>query len=114
MDFHPPVGWGENPVGWEENSVIVPWNDKAYQVLRGMMDSLLPGDLRDEALDRIRSVDCANPDRTLASCDSSLPLPPEASTWRKSLEDARVDYLPYVKALAAVLKTLVCSGDDEA
>ncbi len=107
MDFFPPF--------WEEeSSKIVPWDDKAYQDLRRMIDSLPSGDLRNEALDRIRSVDCGNPDSALASCNSSLPLPPEASAWRKSLEDVRVDYLPYVRALAVVLKILVCSGDDEA
>ena len=45
-----------------------------------------------------------------------LPAPPpaEAATWRKSLEAARVDDAVYAKVLAAVLKTLVCSGDDHA
>ena len=49
-----------------------------------------------------------------SNCAIPLSLPLEASTWRKSLQDARVDYLPYVKALAAASKTLVCSGDDAA
>ena len=79
-----------------------------------MMESLPAGDLRDKALDRIRSLDCANPDPTLASCDPSIPPPPEAAAWRKALEDARVDDAAYAKALAAELKTLVCSAGDDA
>ena len=100
---------------WTDDHVKVrPWNDKAYQDLRQMIESLPPGAPRDQALDRIRSLDCANPDKTLASCDPSLPPPPEAAAWRKALEDARVDEAAYAKALAAELKTLVCSGDDDA
>ena len=78
------------------------------------MESLPAGALRDTALNRIRSLDCANPDPTLASCDPDPSLPPEAAAWRKALEDARVDDAAYAKALAAALKTLVCSGGDDA
>jgi hypothetical protein len=76
------------------------------------LKSIPSGVLRELAVDRIRSLDCAELDKTLASCDTSAPLPPEASAWRKSIEDAGVEYLPYVKALAAVAKTTICSGDD--
>ena len=69
---------------------------------------------RDDSLDRISRLDCNNPDRTLASCDPSLPPPPEAAGWRRSLEDARVDEAAYAKALAAALKTLVCLGGGDA
>lgn len=75
------------------------------------MEPLPPGDPRNRALERIRSLDCANPDTTLASCDPAAALPPEAAAWRKALEDARVDDADYAKALAAELKVLVCSGD---
>ncbi|HZZ25014.1 MAG TPA: pentapeptide repeat-containing protein [Roseiarcus sp.] len=91
-----------------------PWDDKAYRDLRGTMESLPPGAYRDYALDRIQRLDCANPDPSLASCDPSLPPPAEAAAWRKSLEDARVDDATYARAIAAVWKKLVCSGDDEA
>lgn len=91
-----------------------PWNDEAFQHLRQMMESLPPGAVRDQGLDRIGRLDCANPDPTLASCNSSGPPPPEATLWRKSLEDARVDDAAYAKALAWVLKPLVCSGGDAA
>ena len=99
------------PVFGADFSEIRPWNDKVYQDLCKMMGSLPPGDLRDQARDRIRRLDCANPDQTLASCDASVPLPPQAAAWKKSLEDARVDNAAYAKALAAELKTEVCSGD---
>ena len=70
-----------------------------------------PGLRRDEALYRIGGLDYANPAPTRASCDPSLPLPPEAAAWRQTLEDARVDYR---NALAGVLKRLVCSDVEDA
>ncbi len=87
------------------------WDDKTYQTLRTLIGSVRPSDL---ALERIQSLDCSNSDTTLASCNSSAEPPPEAAAWRKALEDARVDDAAYAKALAAALKTLVCSGDDGA
>jgi uncharacterized protein YjbI with pentapeptide repeats len=92
-----------------------PWDDKAYQNLRKkLMESLSPS-AGDRALERVRTLDCANTDTTLTSCDPSLPLPPEAAAWRKSLVDAcAADDAAYAKALAAELKTLVCSSGDDA
>jgi uncharacterized protein YjbI with pentapeptide repeats len=99
----------KDPVGQ-----VQPWNDKAYQDLRKMMESLPAAVLPQDALERIRRLDCANPDPTLAPCDPSLPPPPEAAAWLKALEDARVDNTAHAKALAKVLKTLLCSGNDNA
>ena len=79
-----------------------------------MMESLPPIDLRDQALDHIRRLDCSNPDKALASCDRSVSPPPEAVAWENSLERARVDDPAYANALAAELKPLVCSGGDDA
>ena len=70
--------------------------------------------MRDIALDRIRRLDCADPDPTLASCDSSVDPPPEAVAWQKALEAASVDDEAYAVALAKTLKDLVCSGGDDA
>ena len=67
------------PVWRNDKGETQPWNDKAYQDLRKMMESLPAGALRDRALQNIASLDCANPDRTIASCDPSLPPPPEAT-----------------------------------
>jgi hypothetical protein len=114
---------------WEDSDRKVrPWNNEAYQHLRQVMESLpdnpylrqiiaslSPSALRDQALDRIRRLDCANHDPTLASCDPgpSVLLPPEAARWRKSLEDARVAEPDYTKALGLVLKPLICAGGDD-
>ena len=97
---------------WKEYGIgkAQPWNDEAYQTLRQMIETLPPSILRSRALYRIRSLDARNPNPTLASCDPSAPPPPQAVAWRKSLEDADVDDAAYEKALAASLKTLLCSG----
>ncbi len=106
------------PVWNDDQDNSHPWNDKAYQDLRQtlhqMMESVPPGFLPDQALYRIRSLDCANPDPTLASCDPSVPPPPEAVAWRKALEEARADDAAFAKGLAATLKTLLCSGGIDA
>jgi uncharacterized protein YjbI with pentapeptide repeats len=97
-----------------DNGEVPPWNDRAYQGLRQMMESVPPGALRDDAINRIRSLDCANPDPSFASCDPLVPLPAETAALRTALENARADDATYAKALAAVLRTLVCSGSDNA
>ena len=92
-----------------------PWDDKAYQALRTTIESLPPGNLRDQALERIETLGCASSDNTLASCEVSAATPREAAAWREALEKAaRVDDKAYAEALAKVLKQLVCSGGDEA
>ena len=72
------------------------------------MDAIPAGPLRDRALDRIRRVDCANSDSTLASCSP----PVDDTSQQKSLEKFQVDESIYAKALAVVLKDLVCNGVD--
>jgi hypothetical protein len=84
------------------------WGDKAYRALRTEIESLPTGTNRDEALKSIKSLECDNLDRTLASCDPSAQPPPEARAWRKALEAAGVDDQAYAKALAKVLRDLVC------
>jgi uncharacterized protein YjbI with pentapeptide repeats len=95
-----------------DSEPVLLWNENTYQDLLSALKSIPSGILRDLAMDRIRSLDCGEIDKTLASCETSAPLPPEASAWRKSIEEAGVEYLPYTKALAAVAKTTICSGDD--
>ena len=80
------------------------WRPDAYQDLRKLMDSppsgVFPsGALSDQALHRIRRLDCANPDPTLAPCNPSVSPPPEAAAWRTALEGARADRSSYAKAL---------------
>jgi uncharacterized protein YjbI with pentapeptide repeats len=93
---------------------VQPWDEKVYQTLRHEMEYLPPGLLLDQALERIQRLDCDSSDTTLASCDPSLPVPAEAAGWRRSLEGASVDDAVYAKALAVELKTLVCSGGENA
>jgi hypothetical protein len=50
----------------------------------------------------------------IVSCDPALSSPPDVAAWRKSVEDARVDDATYTKALAAALKTLLCSDSEDA
>jgi hypothetical protein len=94
---------------------VRPWNEKAYQDLRKNIESMPPSRRRDEALQRIRSLDCAAPNANAltTSCDPSAAPSPEAAAWRKSLEGASVDDKAYGKALAGVLKGLVCSGIED-
>jgi hypothetical protein len=99
---------------WQPDPWRPSWNNKAYQDLGQMMESVPSGSLRDHGLNRIRILDCANPDSTLASCDPAVPPPAEAAAWRNALEGARVDDAAYFAALATALKTLVCSGGDDA
>ena len=91
-----------------------PWDSKAYQALLATMEALTPGNTRDNALERITVLDCTNPNPTLASCDRNITPPPEAAAWENAVEAARVNDEVYAKALAGVLKGLVCSGEDDA
>ena len=99
------------PVWRANGNQSQPWNEESYQDLRKTMEFLPAGDLRDAALKRIGRLDCAKPIPRLASCDHSL-LPPEAASWRTSLEKARVDDGAYAKAKAAALRAALCTGRD--
>jgi hypothetical protein len=101
-----------SPVG-NEDGKVQPWD--GAERLRKTIDSLPAGQLRDQAFDRIEVLDCANPDKTLASCNPSVPPTPEAAEWRKRLEDARAtDDQAYAEALASELESMVCSSDEQA
>jgi hypothetical protein len=104
----PPASDQWRPVWMNSGNNVDPGENDGYQDLRKGMKLIPAGLLRDKALDRIRRVDCANPDSTLASCSP----PVDDTSQQKSLEDARVDDSTYAKSLAAVLKDLVCNGVD--
>jgi hypothetical protein len=87
---------------------VEPWKNDGYQDLRKSVELIPAGPLRDKALDRLRRVDCANLDPSLASCSP----PVDDTSQNKSLQDARVDDATYAKSLAAALKDLVCNGVD--
>jgi hypothetical protein len=98
----------------DPNSLAVyPWTDKSYQSLRRLIESLPFGDLRNQALGRIRRLDCASGDTSLVSCDSLAPATIEAASWREQLQNAGVDDAAFDKALATTLKPLVCSADKD-
>ena len=104
------------PIWRDGQGNVHSWNDEVYHELRHSIKSLPAGVPRYQALESIRRADCANADKTLASCDPdpSAEPPPEAAAWRKALEDARVDDSAFAKALATELQALVCSGGDDA
>jgi hypothetical protein len=96
---------------------VRPWDENAYKILQRTVEPLGSPPLPTapvSTLDRIRCLDCPSSDNTLASCDPSFPPPPEAVAWRNLLESARVDDLVYSKALASQIKSLACTGDEEA
>jgi uncharacterized protein YjbI with pentapeptide repeats len=104
--------WG--PLFWSTSSMERhPWSKDSYEDLRNTLDSLLSNGQRVEALKLIQRLDCASPDATLNSCDTSEHPPPEAVTWQRSLEGARVDDITYSKALASVLEAVVCFGGNQ-
>jgi hypothetical protein len=78
------------------------------------MNSIPEGRMRDYALKRIETLDCGNPDTTLATCDPDAAPPAEALDWQKELVAASVDDADYEKALATELRSLVCTGDANA
>ena len=87
-----------------------PWGDDAYKQLSEVANSLPPV-ARRQFQAKIQVLDCASSDSTLASCDPSKPLSPQAGGWQKLLQDARVDDQHYAITLSTALKTLACSGD---
>ncbi len=77
------------------------------------MESIPEGSMRNEALARIERLDCENSDNTLASCDPAAKEPDEVRRQRAALEMASVkDDAAYKKALASVLRQLVCGADE--
>jgi uncharacterized protein YjbI with pentapeptide repeats len=106
------------PVWHEENSFFNSdpneWNAKAYAELRNSMNSIPEGELRDNALAQIKTLDCGNRDKNLASCNPTAAPPPIVSAWQEKLAAANVADVAYAEALAKELKSLVCANDDNA
>jgi hypothetical protein len=89
-----------------------PWTDEAYAELRDSMNTIPEGGKRGDALERIKTLDCANPDKTLASCTAKSPS--EVLAWQKRLISASVNDRGFAKALAKELRGLVCESDANA
>ena len=102
------------PVWRKDIRYPVPWDAKAYAELRVLMNGIPEGEMRDDALKRIETLDCGNPDKLLASCDPAVKPPPEVLDWQKKLKAAGVDDAAYAKALATELQSLVCTSDANA
>jgi uncharacterized protein YjbI with pentapeptide repeats len=106
---------------WEDDQYVgQPWDEDVYEGLRETMETLVPGTLRDEALERIERLDCANPDTTLATGDPPwawvppLNPPPKAADWRNELERASEDGDGYNQKLEETLRWVLCSDDADA
>jgi uncharacterized protein YjbI with pentapeptide repeats len=103
-----PETW--QPLWRDEQMKVGDWNERAYQTVRSSLNSVQVTSLRNDALARLRRLDCANPDSALASCDRSAAPTAETLAWQAAVEGARVDETSYFKALAITLEKLVCSG----
>lgn len=79
-----------------------------------MINSIPEGKMREAALKRIEILDCANPDKTLASCDPAVNPPPEVLDWQNKLQAAHVDDEAYARALAKEVRSLLCASDANA
>jgi hypothetical protein len=66
------VTW--NPA-WRPERDPVPWDAQAYAELRGLMNIVPEGMRRNYALKQIETLDCRNPDKTLAPCDPATKPP---------------------------------------
>ncbi len=87
-----------------------PWDKAAYEALRNEIGALPAGQLREEALARVRTLDCA--DMTRVSCDpvQARTPPPEFAVWRDRLIAAKVGKPAFQRSLANGLRELVCKS----
>lgn len=99
---------------WQKFFISDPieWTNKSYVELRDSMKRVLEGEARTKALERIETLDCNNPDKYLASCDSAAKPPRDVIRVKKKLEEAIVGDADYEIALATELRSLVCTNDD--
>jgi Pentapeptide repeats (8 copies) len=98
---------------WQKDIISGPvlWDANAYAELRRLVNFIPEGEMRNDALERIETLDCANANETLASCDPAAAPPPD---WQKKLAAAGADDVAYAKALATELRSLVCASDANA
>jgi uncharacterized protein YjbI with pentapeptide repeats len=96
---------------WKKDfsSGSVRWDNKAYAGLRDLMNSIPKGRMRDNALERIKRLDCAN--TAFAPCDATAKPPPDVL---EKLKAASVDEAAFAKALVAELRGLLCASDANA
>jgi uncharacterized protein YjbI with pentapeptide repeats len=106
--------WQPKNFAWQPKGDPVPWDAKAYADLRGSMNSIPEGSRREMALKQIETLDCGNPDETLASCDPSAAPPREVLDWQEKLIKASIDDAAFQNVLATELRGLVCTSDANA
>lgn len=111
----------DQPVNWKLVFERFPpklWSPEAYADLRRKLEeNISHAKTRASVLRSIERLDCKKTSEwslPLASCDPNSPPPPEVKKWQDELEKARVEDDAYEKALAAVLRELVCTSDANA
>jgi uncharacterized protein YjbI with pentapeptide repeats len=102
------VVWGPfwRPFGSDFSPKPMPWSETAYQNLLKAIEALPAGQARNQAVERIGRLDC----KAHTHCDTAAPPPPPGVTgFQAAASDEG-----YRKALAGMLKSIVCdAGDDD-
>lgn len=96
----------------EETPLVDPTDE--WRQLQQTIESLPPYGMRDLALEQLSSLNCESLKKKLASCDSEAMPSSDDTALRNLLKDASVGEAAYAKAVASVLKALVCSGGNDA
>ena len=97
----------------EETPLVDP-TDEWRQLQQTIEPPLPPYGMRDLALEQLSSLNCDSLKKKLASCDSEAMPSSDDTALRNLLKDASVGEAAYAKAVASVLKALVCSGGNDA
>ncbi len=71
------------------------------------------GQMGETAKQRVGRLTCANPEKTLESCDGKK-IPPRVREQQETLKKANADDAAYQTALAAALKKIACTNSDDA
>jgi uncharacterized protein YjbI with pentapeptide repeats len=87
------------------------WTELEYESLRSQLENSIPkGELKDKALERIKILDCRNPDKSLAPCDpTSIPREPAQIRGKGDDDKASLDDASYEKVLVEQLRAVICS-----
>jgi hypothetical protein len=91
-------------------------DEQLYEGLRRTIETVVERAGRKVALERIRRLDCnAIVGEELAPCaPDSKSEPAAVGRWRKILETARVSNEAHARAVAEILRDLVCGGNSNA
>jgi uncharacterized protein YjbI with pentapeptide repeats len=92
---------------------VQPWNSASYAGLISEIKSVPSDALRDEVLNRIKRLDCADAGPEQFPCSQPLQVPSETDFWRAALKSGQVDNMSFAKQMSAILKTLICKETDD-